>query len=165
MPATTAPGSVRNPASLAGRVTGSSGGAGDDPRPPGPESANAGLRLAALAGGLVLRLGRGEGGRLDQVVHLAAEDVQQRHEDLEVEPLGLIDDQPVDLTVGQADTTFGQPGAQVGGLEQAAGGHDLPQLPGVVQLGGHRLTSSPVVNAVFRALRIMVFMKSPLTPV
>ena len=48
-------------------------------------------------------VGRGRGDGLDQVVHRAVEDVQQRHQDLQAQPFGALDDEPVDLARGQGD--------------------------------------------------------------
>ena len=43
------------------------------------------------------------GDRFDQLVHRAVQDVQQRHQDLQAQPLGAFHDQPVDLAGGQPD--------------------------------------------------------------
>ena len=42
-------------------------------------------------------------GRFDQLGHRAVQDVQQRHQDLQAQPFGPVDDQPVDLARGQPD--------------------------------------------------------------
>ena len=71
------------------------------PRPPSP--------LAVRA----LRAGPGGGGRLDQVLHRAVQDVQQRHQDLQAQPLGPLGDQPVDLAGRQPDPPL-RPAARSG---------------------------------------------------
>src|SRR5262249_62007947 len=75
-------------------------------------------------------------------------------------------DQPVDLAGGQADTAFSQRRDQLSGGEHPTCGHDLPQMPPIVQLGRHHrplptVGSSPSAGASAR--RSAVFMKSLLT--
>ena len=105
--------------------------------------------------------------RLDQLAHRAVQDVQQRHQDLEAEPLRPVDDQPVDLAGGQPDPAPGQRLDQVSGGEHATAGHHLPQMPAVVKLACHQRSSllppAGTSSAGPIALRSAVFMKSPLT--
>ena len=57
------------------------------------------------------------GDRFDQLVHRAVQDVAQRHEDLQTQPLGALDDQSVDLAGGQPDAAARQRLDQIGGGE------------------------------------------------
>ena len=67
----------------------------------------------------------------------AVEDVQQRHQDLQAQPLRAVHDQPVDLAGGQVDPALRQRLDQVGGGEHAARGHHLAQMPPVVEFARH----------------------------
>ena len=67
----------------------------------------------------------GCGNGLDEVVHRAVQDVEQRHEDLQAQPLRPLGDQPVDLAGRQRDPAVGQRADQVGGGEHPAVGHHL----------------------------------------
>lgn len=121
-----------------------------------------------LAADRLLRpAGRLTGGdRFDQLVHRAVQDVAQRHEDLQTQPLGALDDQPVDLAGGQPDAAARQRLDQIGGGEHPPLGHDRAQVPAVVELCGHQGSLSSGAggsNAGDSAFFNIVFMKSSLT--
>jgi len=78
---------------------------------------------------------------LEQVVRLTVQEVAQRGQDLHVHPLRGLGDQAVDELTGQVDVSFGQHRDQVTGLEDAAGGHDLAQVPLHHDPSGHHWPS------------------------
>ena len=134
---------------------------------PAPRPASTGRSPLA---GTAARSGDG----FDQLTHRAVQDVEQRHQNLQAQPLGPFDDEAVDLAGGQPDPTTGQRVDQIGGGEHAPVGHHLPQMPPVAQFACHQISSPSWVlsgnscaagtsNAGPSALRSAVFMKSELT--
>ena len=80
------------------------------------------VAVAVAGGGLAG--GAAAGARGDQLGGGDLEDVAQRGEDLQGQPFGDLGDQAPALARGQADAAFGEQRLQVGGAEQAVGGHD-----------------------------------------
>ena len=103
----------------------------------GPDRVQVGHLAAAVAGG-GLAGGGVAGGGGDQLVGGDFEDVAEGGEDGQGQPFGGLGDQPPDLHRGQADAAFGEQRYQVGGVEQAVGGHDFPQPPLVADLPRRR---------------------------
>ena len=64
--------------------------------------------------------------------------------------LGHLGSQSIDLGGRQHDTTFGEEGAEVAGLPESVGRHDLAQLP---RVGGHRFHRSPFLSPASPTLR------------
>ena len=136
-----------------------------DAGPFGPQGADTGV---GAAGGALLP-GRCRGrDRFDQLVHRAVEDVQQRHQDLQAQPLRALHDQPVDLAGGQADPAL-RPAARSGRWWRTCRGRPSP---GAGATGSRacapfscsfRRPTAWSSNAGPSALRSAVFMKSPLT--
>jgi hypothetical protein len=78
---------------------------------------------------------------------------------------GTFDDEPVDLARGQGNAALLQRADQISGLEHPAVGHDLTQMPVIVELGGHHppFSAEVVGSSAGDALASMVFMQSVLT--
>ncbi len=67
--------------------------------------------------------------RGDEVARGAAQRVAERDEDLGVQTLRGLRHEPVDVLAGQMNAAFLEQRQQLGGLEHATVGHDLPQVP------------------------------------
>src|SRR5674476_146603 len=81
---------------------------------------------------------------LEQVVRFAVQDVAQGREDLHVQPLRGLGDQPVDVLARQVHPALGQQRNELTGLVDRPAGHHLAQVPLHRDTSGHHWSSLPL---------------------